>query len=230
MKKILSTTAIAGSLCLLGTSAIAQFSGPYIGLSGSVAGFASEGKKESSDARNTVNAKGGVITPLAALDIGYQFAAGKGFGIGIGATYNPYEAELKATNSTAPATASTATFEIKDAYTVYIQPTFEINKDAAFIAKAFYSKADLSTGAGSGTLITKPDDLEGIGFSVGLRVMLTPNAFLQTEAIYTEFDSVKATKAEVSTTAATGGAAITRTYTADKPELVEGRITLGYKF
>ncbi len=32
MKKILSTTAIAGSLCLLGTSAFAQFVGPYVGI------------------------------------------------------------------------------------------------------------------------------------------------------------------------------------------------------
>jgi len=235
MKKILSTTAIAGSLCLLGTSAFAQFSGPYIGISGSMAGFATDGKKVSSDGRNTVNAKAGVITPLAALDLGYSIAAGKGTTIAVGATYNPMEAELKGSSSTAPATSNTATFEVKDAYTIYVQPTFEINKDAAFFIKGFYSKADISTSAGSGTLLTKPNDLEGWGTSAGLRVMLTKDAFMQVEAVYTQFDSVQASKAEVNSTytalgGGTGGNTVTRTYTAQDPELVEGRITLGFKF
>ncbi len=52
MKKILSTTAIAGSLCLLGTSAFAQFVGPYVGISVSVAGVATEGIKLQTDAGN----------------------------------------------------------------------------------------------------------------------------------------------------------------------------------
>jgi len=230
MKKILSTTAIAGSLCLLGTSAFAQFSGPYIGISGSMAGLATDGKKVSSDGRNTVNAKAGVITPLAALDLGYSIAAGKGTTVGVGATYNPMKAELKANSSSAPAGSNTATFSVKDHYTIYIQPTFEITKDAAFFVKGFYSKADIATSAGTGTLLSKPNDLEGFGASAGLRVMLTKDAFMQVETVYTQFDSVTASKAEVNSTSATGGATITRTYTAQDPELVEGRITLGFKF
>ncbi len=50
-------------------------------------------------------------------------------------------------------------------YTIYIQPTFEINKDAAFFVKGFYSKADVL--ALSGTAVTKPGDLEGYGASAG---------------------------------------------------------------
>ena len=237
MKKILSTTAIAGSLCLLGTSAFAQFAGPYVGLSVSAAGVATEGSKTTNatgNGQNTGNAPAGVVTPLAALDLGYSFAAGKGTTIALGATYNPMKAEFdgKSPDTTAGATISRK-FEVKDAYTVYIQPTFEINKDAAFFIKGVYSHAETSL---SGTKVSAPGNLKGWGASTGLRVMLTKDAFIQAEAAYTQFDSVTARIAEV--TADTNGenlpanprALITRTFTADKPELVEGRITLGFKF
>jgi hypothetical protein len=237
MKKILSTTAIAGSLCLLGTSAFAQFVGPYAGISISAAGVATEGSKTTNgtgSGQNTGSAPAGVITPLAALDLGYSFAAGKGTTIALGATYNPMKAEFdgKSPDTTAGATISRK-FEVKDAYTVYIQPTFEINKDAAFFIKGVYSHAETSL---SGTKVKSPGDLKGWGASTGLRVMLTKDAFIQAEAAYTQFDTVTAQIAEVTAngadTPAGEGArtAVTRTFTADKPELVEGRITLGFKF
>jgi len=233
MKKILSTTAIAGSLCLLGTSAFAQFVGPYAGISISAAGVATEAKKTTSgDDNNTANAPAGVVTPLAALDFGYSFGAGKGTSIAVGATYNPMKAEFDGAESSTGTNARTSSraFEVKDAYTVYIQPTFEINKDASFFVKAFYAHADTSL---SGTAVTKPGDLEGWGGSAGLRVMLTKDAFMQAEAAYTQYDSVTASIVETnrgSNLNAAVQSAVTRTYTASKPEVVEGRITLGFKF
>jgi len=238
MKKILSTTAIAGSLCLLGSNAFAQFSGPYVGISGSIAGVATEGSKSTNTASagsttaNSGSGPVGAISPLAAIDVGYSIAAGKGASFAIGATYTPLKAELKAKdNDTSTNTAGNRTLEVKDLYTIYIQPTFEITKDAAFFVKGFYSKADVSL---AGTAISKPSDLEGYGTSAGLRVMLTKNAFIQVEAAYTQFDSVNARVAEVTASAATIGreaeTAITRTFTASKPEVAEGRVTLGFKF
>jgi len=234
MKKILSTTAIAGSLCLLGTSAFAQFVGPYAGISISAAGVATEAKKTTSAAdNNTATAPAGVVTPLVALDLGYSFGAGKGTSISVGATYNPMKAEFDGNESSTGTNARTSSrsFEVKDAYTVYIQPTFEINKDASFFVKAFYAHAETSL---NGTAVTKPSDLKGWGSSAGLRVMLTKDAFMQAEAAYTQYDSVTASILEINTGSNSNGAQpttnITRTFTASKPEVVEGRITLGFKF
>jgi len=234
MNKILSTTAIATSLCLLGTNAMAQFVGPYIGLSGSAAGIATDVSKTST---NNANGSGsaGAVFGLGALDLGYSIGAGKGTTVAIGATYNPFKGEISGKNATNDITAGQAsrTFQVKDAYTIYIQPTFEINKDASFFVKAFYAHADTSL---SGTAVSRPKDLEGIGGSAGLRVMLTKDAFMQVEAAYTQFDSISASVAETTAqlvggaSAQTSKAAVTRTFTASDPELIEGRITLGFKF
>jgi len=234
MKKILSTTAIATSLCLIGSSGFAQFVGPYVGASVSAAGIATDVSKTSSNNANG-NGSAGAVFGLGALDLGYSIGAGKGTTVAIGATYNPFKGEIEGKNATNAITAGTTsrTFTVKDAYTVYIQPTFEINKDASFFIKAFYAHADTSL---SGTAVKKPGDLEGYGASAGLRVMLTKDAFIQVEAAYTQYDSISARIAE--TQQQVGGLAggeaskdlITRTFTATDPELMEGRITLGFKF
>jgi len=241
MKKILSTTAIAGSLCLLGTSAFAQFVGPYAGISLSGAGFAIDASKRSSNANSDGAGNGpvGAVFGLAAFDVGYSMPAGKGTTIALGATYTPMKADFTGKSNdarteatgTGTRTGASHTFEIKDAYTIYLQPTFEINKDASFFVKGFYSKADVS----ATNLTTAPNDLEGWGGSVGLQVMLTKNAFVRAEAAYTQFDTISATK--LSTSGQTvgieghaGTTTVTRTFTANDPELVEGRITVGFKF
>jgi len=240
MKKILSTTAIAGSLCLLGTSAFAQFSGPYAGISVSSAGFAVDASKTNSNTASTGSGDGpvGAVFPLAAFDIGYSIPTGKGSSVAIGATYTPLKADFSGkTNDTrteatgsGTRTSTSHTFEIKDAYSIYLQPTFEINKDAAFFIKGFYSKADVS----ATNVATQPGDLEGYGGSLGLRVMLTKDAFIQAEAAATFYDSIRATAVSVGESQT--GAAVaatstsTRTITANDPTLIEGRITLGMKF
>jgi len=244
MKKIISTTAIAGSLCLLGTSSFAQFVGPYVGISGSVAGAATIGSKTTNTgaagtsivSANTGEGPAGIIVPLAAIDLGYAFAAGKGTSIALGATYNPLKGKFNAKEGgTADTNSNTTnrTFEVKNIYSVYIQPTFEINKDAAFFIKGFYTAGDNSL---SGTAVKKPGDLEGWGGSAGLRVMLTKDAFVQVEAAYSQFDSLTAQVAEtVANSQGTGGGlpaqtVATRTFTAKDPSVAEGRITLGFKF
>ena len=222
MNKICKLSAIV--LLASSTSLMAQtFSGPYVGVSGSIAGFATDATKTSSD--NTSNGTGngpvGKITPLAALDLGYGIPAGSGTTIAIGATYTPMKAELDGKGTDA-ARGQTHRFEIKDHFTIYVQPTFEINKDSAFFVKAFYAHADTSA-----TNLTKaPGDLEGYGASTGLKVMLTKNAFVQVEAAYTKYDTLTATDTSIGGE----GGAITRTYKAQDPELAEGRITVGYKF
>jgi len=240
MKKILSTTAIAGSLCLLGTSVFAQFSGPYAGVSVSAAGFSTQASKTNSNTGSTGSGEGpvGATFPLAALDIGYSFPAGKGVSVALGATYTPLKADFDGrTNDTNTETGGSGTrtnttnkFEVKNSYSIYLAPSFEINKDAAVIAKVHYTEADVS----ATNVTTQPGDLKGYGGSLGLRVMLTKDAFMQVEAAYTKYDTVTATQVSTGSsntpasppTAATS----TRTFTAKDPAIAEGRITIGTKF
>ena len=223
MNKICKLSAIA--LLASSTSLMAQtFSGPYAGISASVAGFGTDANKTSTGPTtsanpNTGNGPVGAIFGLAAIDVGYGIPVGSGTTIAVGATYTPMEADFSGKSNDANA-GQTHTFTIKNPYTVYIAPTFEINKDSAFFVKAVYSKADVK----ATNLTSAPSDLEGYGGSAGLKVMLTKNAYVQVEAAYTKFDDLKATDTAVTQ------AGNTRTYTAQDPELVEGRITVGYKF
>ena len=219
MNNICKLSAIA--LLASSTSLMAQtFSGPYAGISASVAGFGTDASKTSTASPTQGNGNGpvGAIFGLAAIDVGYGIPVSKGTTIAVGATYTPMEADFSGKSNDA-SSGQSHTFTIKNPYTVYIAPTFEINKDSAFFVKAVYSKADVK----ATNLTRSPNDLEGYGGAAGLKVMLTSNAYIQVEAAYTKFDSLTATDASVV-------GSNTRTYTANDPELVEGRITVGYKF
>jgi len=219
MKKILSTTAIAGSLCLLGTSAFAQtkaFEGPYLGLFGSFAGAEVDGSGSTGSSK-TGSGTAGKVTPLGGIDLGYGFAAGKDFVIGLGLSYIPMKAEIG--EGKVDSTASISG-ELKDHYTVYLQPTFIINKDAAAYIKAGYNHADLKVSNATGV----SNDLEGWMGAIGLKVMLTPNAFMAVEASYSDYDSVKGTR-----TTTAGTASTTTTVTGD-PKVAQGSVILGFKF
>jgi len=223
MKKILSTTAIVSGLLVIGSASQAQFSGPYLGVSASVAAATTEASKKggavSGGNTNEGSGNAGQAFPLAALDLGYSFAAAKGTNIAIGATYTPLKGKIEGKSNDTNSGGS-QNVEVKDMYSVYIKPSFEINKDAAVLLGVHYTKADVS----AANLTTAVPDLEGWGISGGLRVMLTKDAFIQTEAVYTKFDTVSVRDNSTLKTAAT------RTITANDPTLIEGRITLGFKF
>jgi len=231
MKKILSTTAIVGSLCLLGSNAIADskaFQGAHIGVSGSVFGAEFKGKRVgAADASTpndstglTTNGSAGFVGGLADIDIGYTAALDKNSAITVGARYIPIKADVSASSNATAGDSGKA--ELKDIYGLYIKPAYVVSKDAAVYAGLHYMKGDLNVTGLSATGSSKPGDLEGWGGSVGLRVNLTKNAFLNVEASYTEFDGL--TVKDVAS-----GKATTKTYTFD-PYLAEGRVTLGFKF
>ena len=230
MKKILSTTAIAGSLCLLGSNAIADskaFQGAHIGVSGSVFGAEFKGSRvntaDSSTPSNTThlrtNGSAGFVGGLADLDIGYTATLDKNSAITIGARYIPVKADVSASSSDS---GDSGKAELKNIYGLYLKPTYVVSKDAAVYAGLHYMKGDLKVTGLSATGSSSPADLEGYGGSVGVRVNLTQNAFLNVEASYTEFDGL--TVKDVA-----AGKATTKTYTFD-PYLAEGRVTLGFKF
>jgi hypothetical protein len=223
MNKILKLSAIA--LLASSTSLMAQtksFEGGSIGLQVGMAGGELDGSSTTTSNGNTTSGNGGSasagkITALAGLDLGYGFAAGNNFVFGVGATYIPFKAKVATGTGNDTTSGTTSSVELKDHYTLYIQPTFVLNKDSALYVKAQYAHADLTTK----NLTTASSSMEGYGAGVGLKTFFNSNAFIQVEANYTEYDTIRGTKSNGS-----GG---TTSVTAD-PKLLQGMITLGYKF
>ena len=161
----------------------------------------------------------GKVTPLAGLDLSYAFAAGTNSVIGLGVSYIPLKAEIGVGKSNDTSSGGSLDVELKDHISIYLQPTFVVNKDSAVFVKLNYSMADVKS-SGQNARVTS-GDIEGWGGGVGLKTFLTPNAFIQVEANYTEYDTVSGTK-----TNSTGRI----TTASGDPKIAQGIITLGYKF
>ena len=222
MNKICKLSAIA--LLASSTSLMAQskgFEGGSIGLFAGFAGAELDGKATETRG-DTTNATAGKVTPMAGVDLSYAFATGSNSVIGLGVSYVPVKAEIGTGSSTDGNQTGKADVELKDHYSIYIQPTYVVNKDSAIFLKVNYSHADLKAAGSPRTVsLTSGNDIEGYGASVGLKTFLTPNAFVQAEVNYTEYDSISGTK--------TNSAGKVTTFTGD-PKLVQGLITIGYKF
>ena len=224
MNKICKLSAIA--LIASSTSLMAQtksFEGASIGVFGAIAGAEVDGKANTTAGagQNATSGSGsiGKVTPVGGLDLSYAFATGKDSLIGFGVSYIPVKAELGIGNSADATSGGSLDVELKDHVSIYIQPTFVVNKDSAVFVKLNYSMADVKS-SGQNARVTS-GDIEGWGGGIGLKTFLTPNAFIKVEANYTEYDTIKGTKTNSNgrITTASGD-----------PSIAQGIITLGYKF
>jgi opacity protein-like surface antigen len=222
MNKICKLSAIA--LLASSTSLMAQskgFEGASIGLFAGFAGAELEGKGTETRG-DTTSASVGKVTPMAGIDLSYAFATGSNSVIGLGVSYVPVKAEIGTGSTTDGNQTGKGDVELKDHYSIYIQPTYVVNKDSALFLKVNYSHADLkAAGSPRSVTLTSGNDVEGYGASVGLKTFLTPNAFVQAEVNYTEYDTISGRK--------TNAAGNVTTFSGD-PKLVQGLITIGYKF
>ncbi|MSP06373.1 MAG: hypothetical protein EXR13_02225, partial [Candidatus Fonsibacter sp.] len=210
MNKLLKLSAIA--LLASSTSLMAQtksFEGASIGIFGGALGAEADGTVTGTATGGSGSI--GKVTGIAGVDVSYAFAGGA---LAVGATYVPMKAKFGGGSGNDATSGTTITGELKDHYTIYIQPTYVVNKDAALFAKFAYAHADVKTT----NTTTAPSDVEGWGYGVGLKTFLTPNTFVQVEGIYTDYDSMKGTK--------TNGAAGTTSVSADL-KTVQALITLG---
>jgi opacity protein-like surface antigen len=225
MNKILKLSAIA--LLASSTSLMAQskgFEGASIALSGSIVGASVDGTVNDSNGSSSTGSIG-KVTMVPSIDAAYTLSAGSNAFVAIGASYVAGNAEFSAGNTGTGGTNAAKSFtgEIKDHYSIYIQPGYAVNNSSAIYAKLSYNHADFNL---SGATVTKqPGDLEGWGYGVGLKTFLTPNAYVQVEASYTEYDSLRAT----ATNTNSEGATSTQTVTG-KPKIAAGTISVGYKF
>ena len=228
MNKICKLSAIA--LLASSTSLMAQtksFEGASVGVFAGAFGVEAKGTANTTagtggggEAASSGSGQTGAVSGIGGIDLSYGFGAGSGTVIGIGATYVPAKAKVTTGSSNDTSAGGAINVELKNHYTVYIQPTFVLNKDSAAFVKVNYAAADLSA-SGQNVRITS-GDISGWGAGVGLKTFLTPNAFIQVEANYTDYDSITATKTN------TGTGRIT-TATGD-PKVAQGLVTLGYKF
>ena len=214
MNKILKLCAIA--LLASSTSLMAQtksFEGASIGIFGGAIGAEADGSVAGT--ATTGSGSLGKVSGIAGVDLSYGFAGGA---FAVGATYVPMKAKFGTGSGNDSTSGTTITGELKDHYTIYVQPTYVVNKDAALFAKFAYAHADISTK----NTTSASSDVEGWGYGIGLKTFLTPNAFVQVEGMYTDYDSIKGTKLSA-------GSGSTTTVNADL-KTVQALITLGYKF
>jgi opacity protein-like surface antigen len=226
MNKILKLSAIA--LLASSTSLMAQsksFEGTSIGIYAGTYGAAVNGSVVTGAGVSTSETNTGAIGKvgmIAGADLSYTFATGSNGFIALGATYIPTEAKFGSgdTNAGTNNTAATVSGKIKDPYSIYIQPGYAVNKDSALYAKVSYLEAKFDV-TSSATITQQPGNLNGWGYGIGLKTMLTSNSFVQVEGNYSEYDTLTAKYT------ATGGQ--TNTVTA-KPKVAQGLVTIGYKF
>ena len=226
MNKICKLSAIA--LLASSTSLMAQtksFEGASLGIFGGAVGVSAEGTSSTPAVNQNHTATSGsgnvgTVSGIGGFDLGYGFATGIDTIVSLGVTYIPFKAEITTGSSSDTSAGGDVKAEMKDHYTIYIQPTFVINKDSAAFLKVNYAHADLSV-SGQGARLTT-GDVEGWGAGIGLKTFLMPNLFMQVEANYTDYDTISGTKTNAATSRIT-------TVSAD-PKLVSGLITLGYKF
>ena len=229
----------AASLLLASVSIPALADNFNLGLSGSYGKFEASGsqtkdaviKKESGDAE----------FPFASIFVEYNKTMSKEWDVAFGLDYIPFSAEIDdrsgadvggdltgtttAENAGPVANAAvagtkTATLDLKNHKTIYIQPTYNLGNGLALFGKVGYSHADLeitSRNTATGSSLSKKDDLEGYLVGLGVQKNIDKTMFVRFEANYTDYDSVTYTN--------TSG---TR-FTAD-PELWAAKISIGKSF
>ena len=209
MNKILKLSAIA--LLTTSVSAMAQKTGASIAVFGSIAGAEVDASGNAGTNNGTGSGSVGKVTPIAGFDLGYNLTPN----FAIGATYIPMEAKI----GTGKVDGGSVTGELKDHYTIYIEPAFVVNKDASLYARLQYAHADMTLSGATGS-----NKLEGWGFGIGLKTFLNANTFVRAEANYTEYDSISGTNVT------TSGGASTTTTVSGTPYLAQGIISIGYQF
>jgi len=207
-KKLLISTALVSLIISSATHAqTTNFVGPSVALSGSYVGGSSEFKTGEvfsiASGGDGINSKlGDQTNVIPGVDLNYGFALGNNFVLGIGATYDfsktktggfDFNGNINSEDSTL-----TINSNLKDHYSLYIQPTYVINKDSAFFAKVgrHYAKSEVSS-EGTGYLVSgafgdspRKNNVEGWGYGLGLKTFLNSNFYIQAEAGIVEYDRV----------------------------------------
>ena len=216
----------AASLLLASVSIPALADNYNIGLSGSYGQFEASGSETKDGIKK--NRSGDAEFPFASIFVEYNKTMSKEWDVAFGLDYIPFSAEIdsrsdtqtnNSTESNVEGTRS-ATLDLKNHFTAYIQPSYNLGNGLAVFGKIGYSHADLEIStrnlSNSGTL-NKKDDLEGYLAGIGIQKNIDKTMFVRFEANYTDYDSVTYTNSS--------GTVINA-----NPELWTAKISIGKSF
>jgi hypothetical protein len=197
-----------------------NFAGPYVGVSASGYGMATDGSEtESADGViETVEANVGATTPITGFEAGYALPLGSSFLIDLGAAYMNGAATLAHVSDSVGGTSGTVKFTIDDLRSFYIAPTLVLSDTSSLYLKAGLSEADVTV---SGD-ITSPSNLSGQTWALGTRTVLDSGIFVRTEAGYTKYNGIAAH--------GKGTDIATTTSFSATPTLAYGAVSLGFRF
>jgi len=220
MNKIAKLSAV--SLLLASVSIPALADNYNVGLSGSYGSFEASGSETKDGIKK--NREGDAEFPFASIFVEYNKTMSKEWDVAFGLDYIPFSAEIDSrsdtqTNDTTTGSRS-ATLDLKNHFTAYIQPSYNLGNGLAVFGKIGYSHADLeistSNLSNSGTL-NKKDDLEGYLAGIGIQKNIDKTMFVRFEANYTDYDTVTYTNSN-------------GTLIAADPELWTAKISIGKSF
>ena len=203
MKKILTTLA-----CLVGLQGFALADTTNVGIKLSYGNFDASGTETPDSAGSNaggtaVSRSGDADFPFASVFVERDFAL-TNFNIALGLDYIPLEAEVE---SIGGGTGFDAKVEVKDQFTVYIQPSKKLDNGITIFGKLGYSQADLKvsqtarqaqsanqkTPDAVGTDTGASRDLEGPMIGLGVEKEFANKAFVRFEVSYTDYDEISYT-------------------------------------
>ena len=208
------------SLFVAAISHAEGFTGIYFGVTGGTAGAELDGKYTDSNG-DVTKGRGGVVSEIAGLDAGWNIGMGDSMSIGLGVNWFGGDAQIGKGDDAADTADITITAE--EFVNYYLQANFIVSENTAIFAKVGTATADLKyTGSAIGG--TKPADMDGETWALGLMSTMGGNMFIKSEVGMTEYDTITVNDI----TGASGGGS-TGDIVAD-PTLAYGLITIGYTF
>jgi len=224
MNKIAKLTAT--SLLLASVSIPALADNYNIGLSGAYGNFEASGSQTKDSIKK--NQAGDADFGFASIFVEYNKTMSKEWDVAFGLDYIPFSTEIDSrsesntdlTETTTVTGTRSATIDLRNHLTAYIQPSYNLGNGLAVFGKVGFSHADLKiTSAnltGKGTL-NKDDTLEGYLAGIGIQKNIDKTMFVRFEANYTDYNTVTYTNSSGTQ------------FTAD-PELWTAKISIGKSF
>ena len=216
----------AASLLLTSVSIPALADNFNIGLSGAYGSFEASGSETKDNIKK--NKSGDADFPFASIFAEYNKTMSKEWDVAFGLDYIPFSAEIDS-RSQANSDRSgenvvtgnrSATIDLKNHLTAYIQPSYNLGDGFAVFGKAGFSHADLkisSRGLTTDGTLNKDDKLQGYLAGIGIQKNIDKTMFVRFEGNYTDYDTVTYTNSEGTK------------FTAD-PELWTAKISIGKSF
>ena len=227
--KLLASTALVG---LLNTSQVfsqaTNFTGPSLALTASYIDTINDIETLAHvwSATRTTSTTLKKDNLIPGVDINYGFSMGNNLVIGLGATYDFSKTKSGKKSSTVSFgpnpdedVTQTVGSELKDHYSLYIQPTYVINKDSAMFAKLgkHFAKANYSwTDIFNGVSFSNSSNIEGWGYGLGFKNFLSNNLFVQGEVGIVNYEKF-IDRSQIESLSM-------------KPETVNATISVGIKF